>query len=244
MLALLIHCVGFTVVLYGMNLLWYGSQAGLGDLSRSIQSVAPFMECTLHWNVLTGITCIILTKAAVLFGLGMVLMAAAIAWAQAFMPWLLGGMVLLVSLLFYLLVPDYSVMNPAKYLNFVGLMQTDILYGNYLNFNILGYPISRLLAALTALGIYILAAIGANLGLFLSFRTPELKTGGLLSGIQRKLPFQRFLQFHPHASLYRHESYKILIMNRALAVLLLFCLFSAWQHLSAHYSLSPYETYY
>lgn len=244
MLALLIHCIGFTVLLYGMNLLWYGSQAGLGDLSRSIQSVAPFMECTLHWNVLTGITCMILTKAAVLFVLGMVLMAAAIACAQAFMPWMLGGMVLLISLLFYVLVPDYSVMNPVKYLNFVGLMQTDILYGNYLNFNILGCPISRLLAVLTALGIYILAAIGANLGLFLNFRTPELKTGGLLPAIQRKLPCQQLLQFHPHAGLYRHESYKILIMNRALAVLMLFCLFSAWQHLSAHYSLSPYETYY
>lgn len=244
LLALLIHCIGVTLLLYGINLLWYGSQAGLGDLSRSIQSVAPFMDCTLRWNVLEGIICMILAKAAVVFVLGMVVTAASIALTQAFMPLLLGAVVLLVSLLFYLLVPDYSVMNSAKYLNLIGLMQTDILYGGYLNFNFGGYPVSRLVAAPVALGIYMLAGIGINLGLFLSFRTPELKTERLLSEIQRKLPFHHFLQFQPHASLYRHESYKILIMNRALAVLLLFCLFSAWQHLSAHYSLSPYETYY
>ena len=86
----------------------------------------------------------ILTKALVLFGFGAVLTVFCIGARMAALPFLAGAGIVGISALLYYFVPAGSVFSVLKYLNLVGLMKTENLYGGYLNFNLFGYPVSRL----------------------------------------------------------------------------------------------------
>lgn len=143
--ALAIHCLFTTILIYGVNLLFFAGTTGLGDLFRSIQTVAPFMESNLQISILAYLFLTVFTKAVVLFSLGTFLIFTAILTKQSFMPYLAGLTLLTAGIILYLFVPSYSSVNWLKFLNLIGLMKTENLYGSYLNFNLFGYPVSRLL---------------------------------------------------------------------------------------------------
>ncbi|WP_040197115.1 ABC transporter permease [Candidatus Soleaferrea massiliensis] len=232
--ALAVHCFAAAVLFYGANLLFFAGTAGIGDLFRSIQSVSPLIESNLPITVLSYLLLTVATKAAALFAFGAFLMLAAILAKHSFAPYLAGLLLLGLCLALYLFVPSYSSANWLKFLNFFGLMKTENLYGSYLNFNFFGYPVSRLLMSWIALGGYLLA--GCLLSVFSFLKCRNLGLSAL------RLPFS--IRFKEHGSLYRHEGYKILIMNRALIILLLFSVLLGYQHLSKTYVLTPAETYY
>lgn len=232
--ALGLHCVGVSVLFYGVNLLFFAGTAGVGNLFRSIQSVAVFMESPLQISVCTYVLLTIVTKAAVLFFVGCVLVFTAIVSKQVFMPFLVGIGLLASGLLLYTLVPAYATVNGLKYLNVIGLLKTENLYGSYLNFNLFGYPFSRLTASWIVLGVCLILGISGCAAAFLKCMHPELVRGR----------FPRLFRFKPHGNLYRHEGYKLFITNRGIVVLLLFSALLGYEHLSKAYTLAPSEQYY
>ena len=192
------------------------------------------MESNLQTSVLEYLLLTVFTKAVVLFSLGTFLIFTAIITKQNFMPYLVGLILLTVSIMLYLFVPSYSAVNWLKFLNLIGLMKTENLYGSYLNFNLFGYPVSRLLMSWIALGLYALTGIILSFVSFLKCRSLE----------STKLKVNLPISFKPHGNLYRHEGYKILVMNRGIIVLSLFILLLGYQHLSKVYILTPAENYY
>ena len=116
----------------------------------------------------------------------------------------------------------------------MGLLQTDELYGTYLNLNIGGYPFSRLSCAFLLLAVLITAGIAAVL---LLFRYSDHLTFSRTAKLFH-------LPFRPHGSLFRHEGYKILIAGRSLLILLTFLLLLGWSSLSRKYTPSAGEQYY
>lgn len=176
----------------------------------------------------------ILTKALVLFGFGAVLTVFCIGARMAALPFLAGAGIVGISALLYYFVPAGSVFSVLKYLNLVGLMKTENLYGGYLNFNLFGYPVSRLGLSLGLILLVGGAASAANLLLFC--RMPDLAV--------RRVRLPVLFSFCPHTNLFRHESYKLLITGRALPVLLLFAVLLAYQGLGRAYTPSVGERYY
>jgi hypothetical protein len=232
--ALLITCTILTFLLYGVNLIFAEITIGFGDLTASIQSVSIYMESNLSISILEYILFSVLTKSVVLFGTGTVLTALCIFADNIYLPYIAGGLFYGISYILYLMMPAAEKSSLFKYINLIGLMKTENLYGSYLNFNILEYPISRLNFSWGV--IVVLATIGCTVSvlLFVYGNSFELK----------KIQSKHQKLFRPHASLLRYESYKILITNRAIIVVLLFGFLIGYRIISREYNPSVQEQYY
>lgn len=232
--ALFIHSLTISMLLYGSNIVFFSAAAGLGNLGRSIQSAAPYMESTLQISVLELLLLSILTKALAVFAFGLLLTAASVVSRYSFVPYLTGGLALFISAVLYIKIPAYSSFNWLKYINFAGLMKTDHIYGGYMNFNFFQYPVSRLFVSWMMLIIFILVGIGLTVLLFLEYGNADTRK------LHIRLP-------HPsvcHGSLLRHEAYKLLVMNKGFLILVIFIFLSCRMELSVNYTVSPQEAYY
>ena len=232
--ALLIHTVVFSFVMIASNLIFTAATTGIGDLTVSIQSLAPYMESSLTISIIEYILLSILTKAVVLFCFGTILLAVAIISTKSFMPYFTGMVLLAISSTLYITIPTYSNLCPLKYLNFIGAMETEELYGAYLNLNINETPVSRLMLTCSALALLMLIGVALCLLLYLKGNNLELK----------KIRMPRLIRFHPHGNLLRHEAYKVLITNRAALILLCFAVLIGYYGVSQEYHPSVNEQYY
>lgn len=232
--ALFVHCALLTALFYTVSIVFFGISAGWFDLSASLQSIATYTESCLPISILGYLLLCVLTKTLVLFGIGAVLTVFCIGSGIAVLPFLAGAGIIGVSVLLYYLIPAGSSFSVFKYLSPVGLMKTENIYGGYLNFNLFGYPVSRLSLSLGLMFLICAAGVIGSLLLFCRIQGFEVK----------KLRLPLSIPFRPHVSILRHESYKILITNRALLILLLFAVLLAYQSLDRTYTPSAGEQYY
>lgn len=231
---LFFSCMLLSVIIYGSNFLYFERTLGIGNWGRSIQSVACYRESTLHLSVGEFLLLGVFTKAIIGFGIGILVLLFFMEAKHAAVPYLTGIAVLGISFLLFWLIPAVSKWNWLKYMNAAGLLRVESLYGGYTNLNFMGYPLSRLAASWCFLGIWILFGIFLNFLFFCRGRNLMMKKGKGLP----KLPFLE------HNSLFLHENYKILIMNKAGIILFLFVILLGYQNLSREYRITPSENYY
>lgn len=234
LIALLLHCITICVLLCGSNILYAGLTTGLCDFSASIQSIASFIQSSLSINLLEYTVFCILTKGMILFCIGIALSAVSICSAKSFVPHLIGVGWIAVNWFAYTLIPAYSTLNPLKYLSLFGLMKTEHLYGEYLNFNIAEYAVPRHPVALILIGM--LCSLGVSLSFLLFGKGKSLAI--------RKTHISSLVPFRPHGNLLLYEGYKILFTNRAIIILLLFAVLIGYGNLGKSYSPSVNEQYY
>ena len=232
--ALLIHSSVVCLLLYGSNLIVAGSMAGIGKLSASLQSLAPYVESSFPISLGAFLTLGLITKIGAVFLLGLLLAACAVYSSHSFMPQLIGIGFLGLNWILYAFIPSYSHLNLLKHLSYFSLLRTDALFGTYFNLNIMGFPLGRTSCSLVLLAVLLSAGIAAVLLLF--------RYGNRLSMNRTSGYFH--LPFHPHNSLFRHEGYKILIANRGLLILLAFAILLGWNALGKNYTPSAGEQYY
>lgn len=233
-IALFIHCIIFSFLLFSINYLFFGIFAGFNDLGIKLQSLAPYMESNFNGSILEYLIISILTKGIVVFGIGTIITAICIISDSMILPYMLGISFLGISWLFYKIIPAVSNLNIIKHLNIFGILKTENLYGSYLNFNFFEYPISRI----TFSWIMIVGLLG--LGIFLCVKF-------FLKGksLELKRSTKNFiLKFKPHSSLFKHELYKILITNKGIIIILIFSLLICYNELQRRYSPSLQEQYY
>lgn len=197
--ALLIHCIAVTALFYTVSIVFFGWSSGWCDLGASLQSFAPYTESSLPVSIFAYLLLSVITKALVLFGVGALLTAFCIGSGITVIPFLAGSAFAGISMLMYTFLPAGSFLSAFKYLNPVGLMKTENLYGGYLDFNLFGYPVSRL--TLSAVCILLIAAAGIACSTGLFSRAQDLEVRKL------HLPFR--LPFVPHTNIWRHEGYKM-----------------------------------
>ena len=232
--ALLIHSSVVCLLLYGSNLIVAGSMAGIGKLSASLQSLAPYVESSFPISLGAFLTLGLITKIGAVFLLGLLLAACAVYSSHSFMPQLIGIGFLGLNWILYAFIPSYSHLNLLKHLSYFSLLRTDALFGTYFNLNIMGFPLGRTSCSLVLLAVLLSAGIAAVLLLF--------RYGNRLSMNRTSGYFH--LPFHPHNSLFRHEGYKMLIANRGLLILLAFVILLGWNALGKKYTPSAGEQYY
>lgn len=233
LLALLIFSAGITAALYGSNFLYAELTAGVGDLSAAIQSVADYTGSSLRITIGEYLIFGILMKAMLLFCFGGALSAISVISSHGFVPQLCGVGILAAFRAAYEFIPAYSMFSPVKYLTFWGAFNPEQLFGEYLNFNIFGFPINRLTLTLWATGAAFALITAAALLLFARGRSLET----------RKLRVKKGFQL-VHGNLFLHEGRKILFMNKALIVLLIFAVLIGYGELNRRYYLSSGEVYY
>ncbi|MDE5966770.1 MAG: hypothetical protein K2G89_08050 [Lachnospiraceae bacterium] len=245
--ALFINCFLLTILFYGANLLFVGCSAGFVDFMVPLQSLAPYMESCLSVTILEYICLSVVTKAMVIFIMGLLLVLMSICSCKRFVPYFAACIVFAVSFCLYTWIPAYSDFKPFKYLNVFGLLKTGQIYGGYLNMNLFGYPVRRLnltwivIIACMLLGVLLSAAAFAR-GKRLWMEGAQ--TGKAFSSVSRlKAKVKGLLGDRCHGLLY-YEAYKLLIIQHGLLVLLSGAVWLISGTLSVHYSSSAQEQYY
>ena len=234
LLALLVYCIVTETVFFTVNVLFSGVTAGWWDLSVRLQSVAAYRESSLDITVLEFYALSVVTKSLTLFAAFALITALCIVSGRVTVPYFGGAALWVVSFALWRFVPAASAASPAKHLNLFALLRTESIFGAYQNLDIGGKPVSRMALSL-GLGL-VTALFGVAIDLFL-YRRP---IGQTAERALRPHP----LTFRPHASLTRHEAYKLLITNHGLAILLAFACLIAAQSLSNTYTPSSTEQYY
>ena len=232
--SLLLHCILVTLLLYGLNLAFYGLTAGLPDMNVPVQSVADYMESPFPITIGQFIFLSLFTKALALFAVSTVLTALCVQADSVMLPYGISGALCAAGWLLYLLFPAGTRFSALKYCNPAGIMRSELLYGAYLNFDLAGYPVSR--TAAVWILILLLAGIGISTSLILFCKGQRLS-------LKPQTAAGR-LRFRPHAGLFRYELYKIMITNRALAVLLAVLLPMGYDQLTEERRVSVREQYY
>lgn len=234
MSAMLIHCVLITSLFYMISIVFFGQSTGWFNPAASIQSLAEYGESSLSLNIFCYILISILTKAILLFVLGSLLSIFCIISGNAASPFLAELGIVGGSALMYYLIPSYSSLSVFKYINPVGIMKTENLYGGYLNFNLFGYPVSRL--SLSIIFILMLCVVGTagNMWLFCRMKKFEIK--------KIHMPFS--IPFRPHTNIFLHEAYKILVINGVFVIILIFAIILGTKAFDHTYTPSVTEQYY
>ena len=232
--ALLIHCLVFSAVFYYTNYLFFGFSAGWCDVTAKLQSLAPYMESNLSISILEYLILSVFTKGMVIFGAGAILTAVCVISENVVLPYFIGLVFWSISWSLYQFVSAVSKWSMAKHINLFGILRTENLYGAYLNLDFGGYPFSRVALSWIVIGIVVLSGISLSYAFFLKGKRLQIKR------VTKHLSFR----FRPHACLIRHESYKILIANHVLVILLVFCALIGYNEFSHAYTPSVQEQYY
>ncbi len=234
LVALLVYCFVTEAVFFAVNVLFSGVTAGWWDLTVRLQSVAAYMESSLNITVLDFYALSVAGKSLTLFAAFALITGLCIVSGRVTVPYFGGAVLWAVSFAFWRFVPAASAASPAKHLNLFALLRTESIFGAYLNLDLGGKPVSRMVLSLS-LGLAI-ALVGVALDLLL-YRRP---VGQSAARTLRPHP----LPFRPHASLTRHEAYKLFVTDHGLAILLAFACLIAAQSLSNTYTSSSTEQYY
>ena len=230
--ALFINALALEAMFFASNVIFSGVAAGWWDLGLRVQSVSVYMESALDISLLEFYLLSALAKGLALFAASALLMALCCAFRDVTAPYFAAGAAWCTSWALWRFLPAASKLSAVKYLNVFALLRTETIFGAYLNFNIAGTPVSRTDLSLELL--LCLLAAGSIVPVPLYCRA------GALNVTRRRWAGH----FRPHDSLLRHESYKLLIANRGLAVLILFACLIGARGLSVSYAPSPGEMYY
>ena len=238
--ALFIYCITATALFYGSSLAFHGAIYGLGSLGAPLQSYAPFIGSTL---LITGLQYMLISygaKAAVFFFIGTIIVMASILSRQSYLPAI--ATTAFLALCYYLtsIIPAVSGVNWIKYLNPYGLLQTDKLYGSYINLNFFGKPVSCHRASVIWLAVALLLLCLCCIVCFKHSRDMKLKEMRLTLWLKKL----SIISFKPHTSLIRYEGYKIFITAGVLPVLLVFCAFLTYNTGKSSYYISSGEKRY
>lgn len=225
--ALLVYCIMVCLLLYGSNYFIGQALYGYGDLTRFVQSMPSFSECTLPVTLVSFFLLFFVSKIGVVLLFGMLFgvlftRMSRISHGMGLLFLLMGG-----EYAAYLLIPRLSYANPLKYLNLFAFLHSSELFTTYQNLNLAGFPLSRLHAALI-LGCLLLVcfALFTFLGFISHSQGKKRRFAPLLARAAALLG--RFAaHFHRYGLLFFHELRKLFFSDR-LAVPLILLVLLAW----------------
>lgn len=229
-----------TLLLFGGNLFFAAGTMSLGDLSRPLQSAAGFMGGTLRVSVLGYLLIFLAAKFAAYFTVALLIVLVSIYARHPAAAYLACALLLAAEAALYLLIPATSALNTLKYVNLVGFAETNGLFGQYLNLDLLGQPVNLIPVIFTALGAALSLLFAAVVAGFCKKKSMGAGSPpfAALWG-KARLPHRRYT-----GGVLRQEGYKLLVVNRAALLILLFFAFQWYGARGQTYYLTPDELYY
>lgn len=225
----------------GENLIYSELTFGLGDLSRSLQSVQGYMTSYLKLSVGEYLVSFILVKALAYFAAGMLSMLVCVVLFHPAPSYLCMTGIIGVSYLFYFIISPVSAWNLLKYINFANFLTVTPMFETYRNLNLFGQPALILPTVLTVMVLTLLVCIAVSAWLFCFGQTAERSLR-----LPRFLRLRKPLKLGKSVSLFYHESFKLLRENKAFLLLAVFILIQAFtQNSPVNYSMEDmvYKSY-
>jgi type IV secretory pathway VirB3-like protein len=210
-LAIYTVCIVIFFLLYAgkyyISTILYGSC----DLSNVIQSVEGFLGSTLEISIGGYLIIYAVTKVAAYFLIASFLTFLCIIAKSGLFVYVTVSAYTIVSSLFYVLIKGNSYLSILKYINPVCLIDTNILYENYLDLNFFGQPINLLKVGIIMLIFGNVLLVAANLFIFAKQKNLIFHDSRAVQWFFNHIHIKRRVS----GSLWRFEAYKILIINKA-----------------------------
>lgn len=233
LMAFQLSCIIITVIFYGGNLVYSFANLSIPNLSYTIQSIAIFSTTTLKISISIYLLIFLISKAVVFIIIGNIMLLIAIVSSYIFIPYISIGSIMVASYIMWKVIIPTSKYAIFKYLNLVGLLDINKVFGEYLNINILNQPINLYKLWL----IFVIAfLVITDIAIIIAYC--RIKKIGV-----RSIDFKR-KKFSPHTSLFRHELYKILIMKKGIVIIVLFIIATAYLYTNNSYYISGGELKY
>ena len=219
--ALCVNMLLVTVLLFGANLIYAEIVYGLPDFSQSLQSIPEFLGSTLKLSTGQYLLLFLASKFFAYFTVSLFVLLIALLSRHPAVTYILASAVLAASYAVYITIPAISSFNIIKFINLISFVRTNGMYQGYLNLNIGGRPVNLILSVWTAISVVFFI-------LFTLVCIVFCKKKNMQSG---EIPFKKLWQkitlfkYRPSASIFRHELYKLLIVNKVLPILVLFIVF-------------------
>lgn len=225
-MALLFSLLVLTMAFWGTNIVIGEYLFGLGDLRRSIQSLDGYI--TSPWMISVGQYIIIyfLAKYLSVATVGLVFFLICIILKKRIPACVVGIGILTIELLLYIKIPYHSMLSILRQVNLAALLDTTEFFSDYLNLNFFSFPISAAFSSLITC--ILVSVVGSVIACFCWCREESLEI------IRRKK--QRSGCLGISTSLFRHESYKLLVTCKGgmLLVLLLVVQLISYSNLNAY----------
>ena len=202
------------ICFYGANLVGILFGFGLGDLSRSLQSLPEFMKCPYGITIGAYLFRSLFLKMTGCFGVA-VMFYALIGCLNTMMAYLLSAVFVTGELLAGLLIPPISSWNGFRYVNLFTLIRCEEYYKDVIFINAFGHAKEALPVTLTIFGILFLFVLVAGYAIHGRKYVVVSHRGEKLFDLIARLR-ERFSIQH---TLFGWEGYKLLLKQRGLVIL-------------------------
>ena len=214
---------------------------GYGDITRSIQSVSIFRDCSLSLTIAQAIVGLF----AIRIGIGILCAVLIVSLTICFRREGVGAMfyasILGIQLYFNHSIEMSSSMNIIKCLTIFFNWDMKHVFGIYQNLHLFGYPVNKLTFALTAGGVFFCILVIVSLYRFSA--SCQISAGNLLEDIREKIASKVSFQWH-HTSVYRFEFRKVFFQQKKgilLVIMLIWCIFSVREVMEPVYYDNPQD---
>ncbi|WP_370830926.1 hypothetical protein [Clostridium sp.] len=226
-------CIIITGIFYGGNLIYSLSNLSIPSLSVAIQSVAIFSTAILKINIGSYLLIFLLSKAMAFIVIGNIMLLIAIISQYIFIPYISIGLMMIASYTMWKVIIPTSNYAVFKYLNLVGLLDINKIFGEYLNINILNIPVNIYKLWISFVICFLLITNIAVLITYCRIKKISIRSIKLNKN-----------KFSPHTSLFKYELYKIFIMKRGIVVVLAFITAAVYVYANNSYYISGGELKY
>ncbi|HKL80652.1 MAG TPA: ABC transporter permease subunit [Mobilitalea sp.] len=240
MLALFTFSALIYILFYGMNFIASWKLYGGTSLTAWLQSVEGFMGSVLPVSIGGYLILFSLTKILTYYLIAALFVLLCIIGRNTLFVYGAAFAYYLLSYLIYLKIPGSSYLSLLKYFNVSCMLHTNTIYQNYLDVNVLGYPVSILWVCfflLIPMGVILTIS---NLIIFSRQKNVIFHNLNIFSqaGILRRFSHR------VRASLLYYESYKIMATYKAGIILAIAMIISIYQSASYRMPYIPNDNLY
>lgn len=204
-----------TIIFQTSNFCYMNYICNFGNLQASIVSMADHIRSTLQISIETYLVLFICIKWLAACFIGYIMLAITIFTRNKATCIATILTFLLIELTCYLYISDNNTFQIFKYVNVISFLRTDIFFQKYLNINIFQHAISLHYLSFLVLFIALFCSIVMNYIIYKRCKYMQLS--------ELKLPFKFTTHYQPHisCSLWKHECYKLFIIQKGLIILIL-----------------------
>ncbi len=202
-----------------------GGLYGYGELTRKIQSVSIFRDCTVSITVLQAM--LLLLASRILIGILCAVFSffLTVSFRKEGIALLVYVAVIGLEMLLNHKIQISSSLNAAKCINLFFAWSMKNIFGTYLNLNVFGYPIDKSIAAFGVGGLLACGFLITGLRQFAL--SCQISSGNFVEEIREKIAKKTSFQWH-HTFLYLFELKKVFMQQKRgylCLLLLIWCFF-------------------
>lgn len=191
---------------------------GVGDLSRSVQSISEFRNCVISLTVGQFLLMFALVKAIGIIIITVVFSVVFICFSSTAAMYLTGICAIISEYLLYTYVYSASVLNLLKYINIFYILDSGQFLGSYLNLNIFSNAVTAYPIVLEIFFFIFLACSIISCIVF-CIRNQQKKVN-ILPRLFEKLKL-KFFKINGSTSVFKGECFKFLVQNKMAVLILL-----------------------